>query len=76
MLLQSGQPYGNVGSGGGAASDYSSCQTEMANGVAAAAAAGTAGKPTTDTYLDVVQDSLKEGWSVHATQNGRLYYCK
>lgn len=27
-------------------------------------------------YLDVVQDSLKEGWSVHASKDGRLYYCK
>lgn len=27
-------------------------------------------------YLDIVQDSLKEGWSVHASKDGRLYYCK
>lgn len=27
-------------------------------------------------YVDMVQDSLKEGWSVHAAKDGRLYYCK
>lgn len=27
-------------------------------------------------YLDLIQDTLKEGWSVHATKDGRLYYCK
>lgn len=27
-------------------------------------------------YVEMVQDSLKEGWSVHATKDGRLYYCK
>lgn len=27
-------------------------------------------------YLDLIQDTLKEGWTVHATKEGRLYYCK
>lgn len=27
-------------------------------------------------YVEMVQDSLKDGWSVHATKDGRLYYCK
>lgn len=27
-------------------------------------------------YLDLIQDTLKDGWSVHATKDGRLYYCK
>lgn len=27
-------------------------------------------------YVEMVQDSLKEGWSVHANKDGRLYYCK
>lgn len=27
-------------------------------------------------YLDLVQDTLKDGWTVHATKEGRLYYCK
>lgn len=27
-------------------------------------------------YLDLVQDTLKDGWSVHANKDGRLYYCK
>ena len=26
--------------------------------------------------LDIIQDSLKDGWSVHANKDGRLYYCK
>ncbi|XP_037048563.1 uncharacterized protein LOC119083046 isoform X2 [Bradysia coprophila] len=26
-------------------------------------------------YLDLIQDTLKEGWSVHANKDGRLYYC-
>lgn len=32
--------------------------------------------PQASRYLDIVQDSLKEGWSVHANKEGRLYYCK
>lgn len=27
-------------------------------------------------YLDVIQDTLKEGWTVHTAKDGRLYYCK
>lgn len=27
-------------------------------------------------YLDLIQDTLKDGWTVHATKEGRLYYCK
>lgn len=27
-------------------------------------------------YLDLIQDTLKDGWSVHAIKDGRLYYCK
>ena len=27
-------------------------------------------------YLDSIQDILKEGWTVHANNDGRLYYCK
>lgn len=27
-------------------------------------------------YLDLIQDTLKEGWSAHGTKEGRLYYCK
>lgn len=27
-------------------------------------------------YLDLIQDTLKDGWSVHANKDGRLYYCK
>lgn len=26
--------------------------------------------------LNQIQDTLKEGWTVHLTENGRLYYCK
>lgn len=27
-------------------------------------------------YLDLIQDTLKDGWTVHSTKEGRLYYCK
>lgn len=27
-------------------------------------------------YLDLIQDTLKDGWSVHTNKDGRLYYCK
>lgn len=27
-------------------------------------------------YLDLIQDTLKEGWTAHTTKDGRLYYCK
>lgn len=27
-------------------------------------------------HLDLIQDTLKDGWTVHATKDGRLYYCK
>lgn len=27
-------------------------------------------------FLDVIQDTLKDGWTVHTTKEGRLYYCK
>lgn len=27
-------------------------------------------------YLDLIQDTLKDGWSVHANKDGRLFYCK
>lgn len=34
------------------------------------------GQTELSRYLDIVQDSLKEGWSAHSTKDGRLYYCK
>lgn len=27
-------------------------------------------------YLDLIQDTLKDGWSVHSNKDGRLFYCK
>lgn len=27
-------------------------------------------------HLDLIQDTLKDGWTVHTTNDGRLYYCK
>lgn len=32
--------------------------------------------PEVASYLDVIQDTLKEGWTVHTAKDGRLYYCK
>lgn len=26
-------------------------------------------------HLDIIQDRLKDGWTVHTTKDGRLYYC-
>lgn len=46
----------------------------------AAAAAGNGKRPLEGDeitrYLDLIQDTLKDGWTVHATKEGRLYYCK
>lgn len=35
-----------------------------------------AGNQDNGRYLDLIQDTLKDGWSVHANKDGRLYYCK
>ncbi|KAJ4436203.1 hypothetical protein ANN_18833 [Periplaneta americana] len=41
------------------------------------AAADQAASPrATPTRLEELQQALKPGWTVHAAQDGRLYYCK
>ncbi|PSN34129.1 hypothetical protein C0J52_26618 [Blattella germanica] len=44
--------------------------------IPAAVTAEQAASLTTSTKLEDLQQSLKPGWTVHITQDGRLYYCK
>lgn len=32
--------------------------------------------PESQRYLDLVQSTLKDEWSVHSAKDGRLFYCK
>lgn len=38
--------------------------------------ANTAPQPDQQRYLELMQSTLKDEWSVHAAKDGRLYYCK
>lgn len=87
MLLQSGLTFSASEQLNGQRNDHmtpssaDSFVNKTIGGHGGPAATNTAAQPTAapndvSRYVDMVQDSLKEGWSVHAAKDGRLYYCK
>ncbi|XP_055642156.1 uncharacterized protein LOC129778971 [Toxorhynchites rutilus septentrionalis] len=52
-----------------------SCQQQPSSLTSSSSASSTPPIQDASRYLETLQDTLKDGWTVHTAKDGRLYYC-